>query len=164
MQHGFLGYDASFMLDFVVSALVLIVPVLLYSIWAVKFGRKYVLHRNLQVGLGLVLLVAVAAFEIDTQIVHGGWRHIVNKDAEHPRLAGTALEHVERVLSIHLIFAISTPFLWAATLVLAWRRFPSPPVPGPHSRLHKFLGWLSVIDIVLTSLTGLWFYYVAFIA
>jgi putative membrane protein len=164
MKHGFLGYDASFMLDFVVSALVLIVPLLLYSLWVVKFRRQYVLHRNLQMLLGIVLLVAVAAFEIDTQLVHGGWRNIVNKDPEAPRLTGEALQHAERVLQVHLVFAVSTPFLWAATLLLAWRRFSAPPVPGPHSRMHKVLGWLSVADIVLTSLTGLWFYYVAFVA
>ena len=32
MNHGFLGYRTSFMLDFVVVALVLIVPVLVYSL------------------------------------------------------------------------------------------------------------------------------------
>ena len=164
MTHGFLGFDASFMLDFVVTALVAIVPVLLYSLYVVRFRRNYRLHRNLQILLGVTLLLAVLAFEIDTQLVHGGWQKIVNKDATAPRLSGEALEGVKRVLRIHLVFAISTPFLWAATLFLALKRFPNPPTPGRHSRLHKTLGWLSVIDIVATSVTGLWFYYVAFVA
>jgi hypothetical protein len=30
--------------------------------------------------------------------------------------------------------------------------------------VHKTLGWLSTIDLVLTSFTGLMFYYVAFVA
>lgn len=164
MTSGFLGYDASLMLDVVVSALVLIIPVQLYSLFLVKFRQQFLLHRNIQLALGIVLLIAVAAFEIDTQIVHGGWQNIVNKNPEQPRLSGEALQHVRQVLWIHLIFAISTPFLWIATLVHALRRFPNPPVPGPPSPLHKTLGWLSVIDIVLTSVTGLWFYYLAFIA
>lgn len=163
MKHGFLGYDASFMLDFVVVALIAIVPVLLYSLYVVRFQRNYLWHRNLQVLLGFTLLVAVAAFEVDTQLVHGGWENIVNKNADSPRLTGEAFSHVQRVLRIHLVFAISTPVLWATTLILAWRRFPNPPVPGRHSRLHKTLGWLSVLDIVGTSVTGLWFYYVAFV-
>ncbi len=164
MKNGFLGFDASFMLDFVVSALVLIVPILLYSLYVVKIQKNFVLHRNLQVILGVVLLVAVTAFEIDTQWVHGGWENIVNKNPEEPRLTGEAFSHAQKVLWIHLIFAVTTPFLWGATLFYALRRFPNPPQPGEHSKLHKRLGWLSVIDLVMTSTTGLWFYYTAFIA
>ena len=162
MSSGFLGFDSSFMLDFVVSALALIVPVLLYSLWVVKVHKQYRLHRNLQLGLGIILLIAVGAFELDMRL-HGGWERIVNKDPEDPRLTGDALRHVRLVLYTHLIFAISTPVLWAVTIIQALRRFANPPLPGPHSRLHKTLGWLSVGDIVLTSATGLWFYYVAFV-
>lgn len=163
MTHGFLGYDASLMLDVVVTALILIVPVLAYSLYAVKVRRAYRLHRNLQIGLGLVLLIAVTAFEVDMRL-HGGWKQIVNKQADVPRVSPEAMEVIGQILTVHLIFAISTPFLWAATLYLAWKRFGNPVQPGPHSRLHKTLGWASVIDIVLTSLTGLWFYYAAFVA
>lgn len=162
MQNGFLGYDTSFMLDVVVCALVAVVPVLAWSLYVVKFRKNYTLHRNLQIGLGLVLLVAVAAFEVDLQLVHGGWENVVNKPDQPARLTGDDLESARRVLWVHLVFAISTPLLWATTIVLALKRFPSPPVPGEHSRLHKRLGWLSTIDITLTAVTGLAFYYVAF--
>lgn len=164
MNNGFLGFDASFMLDFVVSALVLIVPVLLYSLYVVKVQKKFTLHRNLQVALGATLLVAVTAFEVDTQWVHGGWENIVNKNPAEPRLSGEAFSHAQKVLWFHLIFAVSTPLLWGVTLFHALRKFPNPPLPGVHSKLHQRLGWLSVIDLVMTSTTGLWFYYTAFIA
>ena len=164
MSHGFLGHDASLMLDVVVCALVLVVPVLAYSIWLVRYRQRYLLHRNLQLTLGIVLLVTVAAFEVDLQLVHGGWENVVNHDPAAPRLTGESLEAVRRVLWIHLVFAISTPVLWGATIWLALKRFPNPPVPGSHSQLHKTLGWLSTIDITLTAVTGLWFYYVAFVA
>jgi hypothetical protein len=162
MSHGSLGNDASFMLDFVVCALVLLVPLLAYSIWLVKVRKAYTLHRNLQSLLAVILAVAVAAFEIDMRL-HGGWKNIVNKDASHPRLDDEQLSQVQMYLYVHLVFAISTPFLWGATLWLGWNRFPNPPRPGPHSRLHKYLGWASAVDLALTSVTGLWFYYSAFI-
>jgi len=130
---------------------------------AVKLQHKYALHRNLQVALGLILLVAVVAFEVDMRL-YGGWENIVNKDAGNPRLSAEQLAEVKQVLYIHLIFAISTPFLWGTTLFLALKRFANYPMPGPHSKLHKTLGWLSVLDIVATSVTGSWFYYVAFVA
>ena len=151
------------MLDFVVTSLVALVPVLLFSLLVVKYQHNYRLHRNLQLVTGLILLVAVTAFEVDVQLLHGGWRNIVNKNPESPRLTGEAMARVQQVLRIHLIFAISTPFLWATTLFLAWRHFGSAPHPGPHSRTHQLLGWLSVIDLVLTAMTGIWFYYVGFV-
>ena len=164
MMNGFLGYDSSLMLDVVVCALVLIVPALLWSLYLVKFRKQFLLHRNIQVTLGIVLLIAVSAFEVDLQLVHGGWENVVNKPGKEPqRLTGDALETARTILYVHLVFAISTPFLWATTLVLAWRRFPNPPQPGPHSRLHKMLGWASAIDISMTAVTGLIFYYYAFI-
>lgn len=162
MSDGFLGNNASLMLDVVVCALVLVVPLLLFSLYLVKFQKKYTLHRNMQVVLGLLLLVTVGAFEIDLQLVHGGWQNIVEK--RQPALTPEQIENVRHVLWVHLVFAISTPLLWAATIILALKRFDSPPLPGPHSQLHKKLGWASTIDITLTSVTGLYWYYVAFIA
>jgi hypothetical protein len=162
MKDGFLGYRTSFMLDFVVVALVLIVPVLVYSLIAVKFQRKYLLHRNLQIALGLVLLVAVGLFEIDLQWVQQGWTNVVAKRTTP--LSAAQMETVRTALRVHLVFAISTPFLWATTILLALCYMPFPPHPCKHSRLHKVLGWVSTIDIVLTSVTGLVFYYLAFVA
>ena len=162
MEYGFLGYRSTFMLDFVVSALLLIVPLLLFSLYSVKIKRNFALHKKLQILLGAVLLVAVAAFEVDVQIMHGGWQNIVNQ-RETP-LTPEQFSYVKNVLYVHLVFAITTPFFWAATLFLALKRIPSPPVPCAHSGLHKKLGWISTIDITLTSLSGLYWYYVAFVA
>jgi putative membrane protein len=162
MTRGFLGYDASFMLDVVVCALVAVVPVLLWSLYEVKVRHRYTAHRNLQVMLAAVLLVAVLLFEIDMRL-QGGWQNIINRDPAKPRLTGAALDDVRTILYIHLFFAVSTPVLWAATLIHAFRRFANPPVPGPASHLHKKLGWLSMLDLVMTSITGLAFYYMAFV-
>jgi hypothetical protein len=162
MSHGFLGNDASFMLDFVVCALVLLVPLLAYSIYAVKAGR-YLLHKRLQLLLAAILFVAVSAFEVDMRL-HGGWKNIVNKDPAQPRLDEAELATSAKLLYAHLVFAISTPILWIATIALALRRFSDPPAPGPHSRLHKTLGWASAVDLAMTSVTGLWFYYATFVS
>ncbi len=164
MKDGFLGYDTTLMLDVVITALLVLIPMLAFSIYQVKVRHRFVLHARMQLALAIVLLLAVAAFEIDVQFVHGGWEQIVNKDPAHPRLTGEALESVRRVLWIHLAFAISTPVLWATTIVLALRRFPRPISPGDHSSTHKTLAWLATLDLVGTSLTGLWFYYAAFVA
>lgn len=161
LRDGFLGYQASFMLDFVVVSLLLVVPILLFSLFSVKVQRHYLLHKRLQLLLGIVLLVAVGAFEVDLHFVQGGWQKVIAKQT--PTLTPEQVASIRSVLMIHLIFAISTPILWIFTIGLALRRFPNPPTPSAHSRLHKVLGWASAIDITLTSVTGLWFYYTAFV-
>ena len=164
MSNGFLGNDSSFMLDVVVCALVLIVPALLFSLYTVKVKRNYTLHRTMQLTLGIVLLITVAAFEVDIRL-HDGWENIVNKNPDSQRIPVDSEEFkfVRNLLWVHLVFAISTPIFWVITIVLALERFPNPPHPSEHSRLHKKLGWISAVDITLTSVTGLLFYYYAFI-
>jgi len=160
---GFLGYRTSFMLDFVVCALVVIVPVLITSIAMVRFGRRYQQHRFLQTLLCAVLFVAVGAFEVDLQIVHGGWENVVAKSHTDEASLAAKITEARPWLWLHLVFAVTTPIVWLITIVLAWRRFPSPPQPAAHSRVHVRLGWLSTLDVTLTAITGLIFYYVAFI-
>jgi len=161
MSDGFLGYRTSLMLDVVVCALVLVVPAILWSLYEVKVRRNYRLHKGIQLTLAGVLLAAVGAFEIDMQLVQGGWENVVAKRAEP--LGAEQLQGVRQVLWVHLVFAVSSPLLWAVTIVLALRRMPNPPAPCAHSPLHRRLGWASTLDLVLTSVTGLWFYYVAFV-
>lgn len=151
------------MLDFVVSALAVIVPLLLYSLWLVRFRRQYLKHRNLQIALGIILLAAVGAFEIDLQVVHGGWQNIVAKQGLDADALAQKIASVRPWLWLHLLFAVSTPFFWITTIFLAIKRFPNPPVPCAHSSLHRLLGWISTIDITLTSVTGVLFYYMAFV-
>ena len=162
LRTGFLGYPTTFMLDFVVCALIVIVPLLLWSLWLVRVRRNYLAHMRLQIALGVILLAAVTAFEVDMRL-HGGWQNILSQQQLADAAFKTKVSGVRPWLYLHLVFAVSTPFLWATTITLALRRFGTTPVPGTHSRLHKLLGWASAIDITLTSVTGLWFYYLAFV-
>lgn len=163
MKDGFLGYQTSFMLDFVVCALVAIVPLLVFSLWKVKFGKQYQQHRRLQLFLGVVLLVAVSAFEVDLRFIQGGWENIVQKSAVNDEVLAERIAAASPWMNFHLIFAITTPVLWALTIGLALGKFPKPTAPSSHSRWHKVLGWASAIDITMTAVTGLIFYYVAFV-
>ena len=156
MTDGFLGYKSSFMLDVVALSLLIVVPLLVWSLYLVKVMRRYVAHRRLQTLLGLVLLVAVSAFEIDMRM-QGGIDGILAKRTVP--LTPDQRSFFNGLLAVHLVFAISTVLLWGLTLILAWKRMPEPLAPSPHSRLHKRLGWLSAIDITLTAITGLMVYY-----
>jgi len=154
---GFLGTRASIMLDVVFLAMFAVMPVLAWSIYLAKVQRNYRLHKQVQVTLGLVLLAAVMLFEIDMRFV-SGWR-----DRAEPSpywASGT----VWGALAVHLGFAVTTAVLWVVVIIRALRNFASPPTPGPHSAWHKRWAWIAAIDMLLTSLTGWIFYWLAFAA
>ncbi|QDU87559.1 hypothetical protein Pla175_09240 [Pirellulimonas nuda] len=153
---GFLGTRASFMLDFVFVAMLAVLPVMGWSIWMVRSRRAYTLHKWTQVTLAVVLLAAVAAFEIDMRM--HGWQERAVATA-----AGGVPAAVWGALYVHLVFAISTAVLWPIVIARAWRRFASPPAPGAHSRSHRFWARLAAIDMTLTALTGWAFYWLAFV-
>jgi putative membrane protein len=153
---GFLGTRATFMLDVLVLAMGLVVVVLAWSVYQVKYRRRYALHKWVQVGLGLVLLAAVIVFEVDVRMY--GW-----EERAAGQLGGHAPTYVWVALAIHLVFAVSSSVLWPVVIIRALRNFPSPPVPGPHSRFHVPWARAAAIDMFITAITGWTFYYLAFV-
>jgi putative membrane protein len=153
---GFLGTRATFMLDVLVLAMGLVVVVLAWSIYLVKYRRRYELHKWVQVSLGAVLLVAVVVFEVDVRL--NGWQ-----DRAAGELGGHASQLVMTSLAIHLVFAVSSSILWPVVIIRALLNFPSPPVPGPHSRFHVPWARIAAIDMFITAITGWTFYYLAFV-
>jgi putative membrane protein len=154
---GFLGTRASIMLDVVFLAMFAIIPVMGWSIWLVKHRQHYALHKRIQLGLGLLLAVAVSLFEIDMRFV-SGWRDRAEPSPYFP--TGWVINS----LGIHSVFATTTALLWIVVSVRALRNFPNPPGPGAHSRAHVFWARLAAWDMLLTAVTGWIFYWLAFVA
>ena len=153
---GFLGTRAPLILDVLCLVMLGVVIVLAWSVYQVKYRRRYRLHKRTQIALGAILLVVVVSFEIDIRL--HGWeeRSAGQLGAQAPSAAVTALY-------VHLVFAVTSVILWPITIFLALRNFPDPPVPGPHSRIHVPLARIAAADMVLTAITGWIFYYVAFV-
>jgi hypothetical protein len=157
MDHlpGFLGTRASLMLDVVVLAMVVILPALGWSVWLVRYRRRFLLHKRVQLAMGAVLLVAVAAFEIDMRLFTD-WRKLAEPSPYYPRV-------VDLALYVHLGFSISTTLLWLYVTAWALRHIPSPPAPSPASGPHIFWARLAAWDLVATAVTGWLFYWLAFV-
>jgi putative membrane protein len=154
---GFLGTRASFMLDVVFLAMFVVVPVLGWSVWLVRYRRNFSLHKRVQLALAGVLLVAVTAFEIDMQFLSKWEERAVRPPATTPS------NNVYAALYVHLVFAVTTAALWVWVVVQALRRFAKPPAPGEHSRQHMLLGRVAALDMLLTAVTGWVFYWLAFV-
>jgi putative membrane protein len=160
---GFLGTRGSIMLDVVFLAMFAVVPVLLASIYVVRYRRLFWLHKVLQLTTGIVLLIAVVAFEIDVRFITHEWEKRADPspffDINHPWTCPAGIS-----LIVHLFFAVPTLLLWIYVNVQAVRKFPSPPKPSEHSHSHVIWGRLAAIGMLMTAFTGWIFYYLAFIA
>jgi hypothetical protein len=160
MIDGFLGTRASFMLDFVFLAMFLVVPLMGFSIWLVKYRRQYLWHKRLQVLLGAVLLVAVVAFEADIRISEYQGHPWSTRAFVPPATEPASI--VYQVLYVHLFFAVTTTVLWVFVIVQALRKFDKLATPNAYSATHMFWAKLAAIDMTLTAVTGCTFYYLAF--
>ena len=102
--NGFLKTRATLMLDIVFLAMFVIVPVMLYSIYLVRYQRRYQLHKQIQLVLGTVLLIAVTAFETEQFLVPWEDRAIpspyFHSDSKWTSPVGISL-------LVHLSFALS---------------------------------------------------------
>lgn len=154
---GFLGSRASLMVDVVFLAMFAVLPIMGWSIWQVKIRRRFALHKRVQLTLAVVLLVAVSAFEIDMRFI-SGWR----QRAEISPYWASGV--VTMSLCVHLLFSISTFFLWLYVVIGALRNIPNPPARSPYSPRHIPLARLAAIDMALTAITGWMFYWLAFVA
>lgn len=158
---GFLPWRGSLMLDVVFLAMFGVLPLLAFSIYLAR-RRKFEAHRRLQLAIAGVLLVAVLAFELDMQLFTDWEARAEGSpyfDVQHKWTCPAGL-----ALAIHLSFAVPTLLLWIVVIVQALRKFPSPPVPGPHSAAHRRLAWPAAWGLVLTAVTGWIFYALAFVA
>ena len=153
---GFLGTRATLILDLLVVAMLAVVLLLGWSVYQVKFRRRFQLHKWTQITLAVVLLVTVALFEIDVRMY--GW---VSRAAA--KAGGDPPDAVWYALYVHLVFAVTTVVLWPMVIFLALRNFPNPPRPAVHSRVHVPLARLAAADMVLTAVTGWVFYWLAFV-
>ena len=151
------------MLDVVFLAMFAVVPVLLLSIYLVRYRRLFWLHKRLQLATGLVLLVAVLAFEIDIRFITHQWELRADPspffDVDNPWGGPAGIS-----LIVHLLFAVPTLVLWIVVNVQALRRFPSPPQPSSYSHAHLIWGRAAGIGMLMTAFTGWVFYYLAFVA
>ena len=150
------------MMDTVVVAMALVLPILAVSIGLVRYRKAFELHKRIQLGLGTLLLIAIVAFEVDVQFI-SAWEQ---------RAAPSPYFDTEQVLTspagigllVHLFFAVPTAILWTFVIVQALRKFPRPTTPSQYSSRHRLWGRLAAIEMLMTTVTGWVFYWLAFMA
>lgn len=143
-------------MDAIVCAMAAVLLVLGISVYLVRSRRRYRIHRLIQITLCIVLVVAIAAFEIDVRFFTD-WRAAASLSPFYES------GWVDRMLVIHLMFAVPTPLIWGFVIVQALRHFPDAR-PGPYGQRHRRWGWIAVLMMMATAVTGWIFYWLAFVA
>lgn len=152
---GFFGTRGDLLMDAVVVAIVL-TPILF--LWAVRLARRgqFARHRNWQTALLGVLLAAVTLFEVDIRL-SGGTRAFM---ANSPYL-GTPL--LSWLLRVHVVVAVLSFGLWTYLVVQAWRARMDLH-PQLFTAAHRRRGYWVFAGTVFTALSGVWLYWLGFVA
>jgi putative membrane protein len=150
--NSFLTARGDLLMDGIVLSLVAIVPTLIYS-WKLARDKKYLRHKNTQIVVFVVLLVAVLLFEYDLKSQGGIWE--MTKES---RFAGSAF--LANTVYIHLFFSFSTAFFWVILVPLSLYWYRKELRPNKHSRVHKVLGKLTMVLTLGTGITGTFLYFI----
>lgn len=150
-----IGSRADLLIEAVVVAELVAIPVLLRAIRAAREGQ-YGLHKALQLTLASIFAIATVALEVDIRLA-GGMAYF----SAGGRYEGTIF--LNAVLYGHLAVAAVNAALWSVFPVVSWRRFRAQLLPGTFSALHRTLGWWAVVAYALTSGSGLLLYIVGFV-
>lgn len=152
---GFLGTRGDVLMDTVVVAIVL-TPLLF--LWAVRLARRgqYARHRNLQTALLTTLLGAVILFELDIRL-SGGTRAFM---AGSPYLGSPLLSWLLRV---HVLIAVLCFGLWCSLVIQAWRARMDLH-PTLFSAAHRRRGYWVFAGTIFTAVSGVWLYWLGFVA
>jgi len=152
--NGFLGTRAPFFMD-VVTLIVALLPLLVYS--AILLARKklYKLHALSQNLILAVSVIVVGYFEYGVR-VGGGFDAFMQG-------SGVSHTYASLVLALHIIIATITLLYWSKTVLLANYQFIKKMIPGRKSYEHKLLAIKSFLGIVLTSFSAIWVYMLLFV-
>jgi hypothetical protein len=123
---------------------------MLYTFYLAAKGR-YILHKNLQTLLLLFTTIAVIALELDLK-----FGHIKEISTLSPFYSSDTLKYL---FIIHLLFSISTFFIWVWLVLKSSLIYPKPFVDFN----HKLWGKILFVDLSLTVLTG-WALYIMLFA
>lgn len=152
---GLFSSRSDWVIDTVVLATVLALPVLAWAIWEVRNGNHR-RHRAIQLSLTIIFVVATVALEVDIRLA-GGMTSFVRGGA----FEGSILLSV--VLWVHLAIACVNAIVWIGLPWASQRWFRDGRLPGASSAQHRRLGWIATMTCVATCVTGVLLYVLGFV-
>ena len=151
---GFMGTRAPFFMD-VVTLIVALLPLLIYS--AILLARKgmYKTHALMQNLIFIISVIVIGYFESGVRLGGGFDAFIIGSGVSHT--------YASIVMVAHIIIATVTLFYWIGTIFRANSEFRKKILPGRASASHKFLALKTFLGIIFTSFSGIWVYLLLFV-
>ncbi len=146
---GFLGTRADVIVDVVMTVSGFLPALMMYTFYLAAKG-KYRLHRQMQMGLLLVVTVLVVALEV---VVRSG-------DLQAAKALSSYHDSVilRVVFIVHLFFALTTFVGWLWLVIKSAKIYPHQ--FGTFN--HKKWGKLLFVDVIMTVITGWLIYLMVF--
>jgi uncharacterized membrane protein YozB (DUF420 family) len=149
---GVLGTRADLITDLIVIGFAAVPFILFLSSRRARRGQ-YRLHRAVQTVTLVVLSIILVLFEVNIRL-RGDSVFLSSS------LAGTPFLRLS--LFIHLAIAVATFLSWFGLALLSWPRLGRV-LPGSFSARHRLFGRAVMVGTVLTAVTGIELYVVAFV-
>lgn len=145
-EAGFLGTRAPFFMDFV-TLIVALLPFLVAL--AISFARRknYKAHSYAQVFIFAFSVIVLFYFEFGVRLGGGFDSFMKGSHVSH--------DYALFVLIFHIIISLITIVFWGIAIFMAKKLL--------QLGKHRKVGLITFIGVVLTSLTGIWVYFLMFV-
>lgn len=154
-QGSFLGTRATFLVDTIISFLVMLPVMIMISIFFAK--RNYIkIHQFFQVSLLLMTISTLALFAYNVHYVEG-FESLI-------QLSSIGAKEAFVILTLHITTVTFTILIWFLTIFYALNDRKRRALPGVYSEAHRRAGQRTFVAIVMMVLTSLSIYWVLYIA
>lgn len=143
---GFFGTRAPFFMD-LVTLIVALLPLLVAGAISLARNRHYKAHSYVQISIFAFSVIVLSYFEYGVRL-SGGFDHFMQESS-------VSHSYAIIVLVFHIAVSVITLIIWATTIFRAKKML--------QSNKHRKAGLRTFTGVVLTSLTGIWVYFLLFV-
>ena len=145
-SQGFFGTRAPFFMD-LVTLIVALLPLLVASAIYLAKTKRYKAHSYAQIAIFAVSVIVLGYFETGVRMV-GGFDAFMED-------SGVSHNYAFIVLVFHIAVSVITLIIWSTTIFMAKKQIKL--------GKHKKAGLMTFAGVVMTSLTGIWVYFLLFV-
>jgi putative membrane protein len=145
-QAGFFGTRGPFFMD-LVTLIVSLLPFLVAIAISLARNKHYKAHGFVQIFLFAFSVIVLSYFEYGVRISGGFNAFMQNSSVSH--------NYAFIVLVFHIAISVATLIIWATTIFTAKKMLKL--------NRHKKMGLILFMGVTLTSLTGIWVYFLMFV-